>query len=257
MILAQKLFINPSDSLAILAQHLDLIPFYEDRVYGVARSMPTSSAVDDVAKARKIPLYKTPTGWKFFANLLAYQKASLCGEESFGAGSFHVMEKDGLWAVLAWLNIMAKTGKNVAQLAHDLWSKYGRVYYARHDYENVSTDEAKRMMDALASKITTLKNTTVGILKVKQAELFVYTDPVTKERVSSQGIVISFTNNSSVMIRMSGTGTVGTTIRMYFSKKEKAINENTAEVLAPVILAVNTILQTKKYLGLDSPTNIT
>ena len=152
MVLAPNLFINPSDSLAILAQHLELVPFYTGKMYGVARSMPTAPVVDDVATDKKIPLYVTPTGWKFFANLLASKKVALCGEESFGSGSFHAMEKDGIWAILAWLNIIAQTGKRPVELVNDLWKKYGRTYRLRHDYEGVDSSAAQEMFDALTAK---------------------------------------------------------------------------------------------------------
>ena len=257
MILAPNLFVNPSDSLAILTQNLHLISHYKNQVKGVARSMPTAPAVDDVAKDLNIPIYTTPTGWKFFANLLSSNKITICGEESFGAGSTHVMEKDGLWAVLAWLNIIAISKKSVSDLTTDLWTKYGRIYSVRHDYEAVDSNSAKRMLDALMSKIPALPKTSIGSLKVKSAELFTYIDPITHERISNQGIIIDFTNHARVMIRISGTGTVGSTIRLYFSKKEKKINETPSEVLAPLVLAVNTIIQIKKYLGIDAPTNIT
>ena len=257
MVLAPNLFINPADSLAVLAQNLELIPFYKGKMYGVARSMPTAPAVDEVAADLKIPLYTTPTGWKFFANLLASKKVTLCGEESFGSGSFHVMEKDGIWAILAWLNIIAKTGKKPGQLAKDLWEKYGRIYRIRHDYEGVTSEVAQEMFDALIAKLPNLPGSKVGTMKVKTAEIFNYTDPVTQEVANNQGIVITFTDDASVMIRLSGTGTVGATVRIYFAKKEKMIDALSTEVLAPLVLTVNTLLQTKKYLGLDAPTNIT
>jgi len=257
MVLAPNLFINPADSLAVLTKYLEVIPFYTGRMYGVARSMPTPPVVDDVAKDMKIPLYTTPTGWKFFASLLASKKVTICGEESFGTGSFHAMEKDGIWTVLAWLNIIAKTAKKPADLTRELWTKYGRTYRLRHDYEGVTATAAQSMLDALTAKLPNLAGSKVGTEQVKSAEIFTYTDPVTHEVVSNQGIVITFADKASVMLRISGTGTVGATVRVYFAKKEKKTQEIPSEVLAPLILATNTLLQTKKYLGLDAPTNIT
>ena len=257
MVVAPNLFINPSDSLAILAQYLELVPFYTGKMYGVARSMPTAPVVDDVVAEKKMPLYVTPTGWKFFANLLASKKVTLCGEESFGSGSFHVMEKDGIWAVLAWLNIIAKTGRKPAELTYDLWEKYGRTYRLRHDYEGVDNAAAQEMFEALTAKLPNLSGTKIGPMQIKEAKSFVYTDPVTEEIADHQGIFISFSGNASVVFRLSGTGTVGATVRVYFAKKEKTLDAVPAEVLAPLILAANTLLQTKKYLGLDSPTNAT
>ncbi|MBP5343935.1 MAG: alpha-D-glucose phosphate-specific phosphoglucomutase [Alphaproteobacteria bacterium] len=257
MILAPNLFINPADSLAILTEYLELIPFYKGKMYGVARSMPTAPVVDDVAVSKKIPLYVTPTGWKFFANLLASKKVAVCGEESFGAGSFHVMEKDGIWAILAWLNIIAKTHKKPQELTYELWTQYGRTYRLRHDYEGVDSGAAQEMFKALASKLPNLTGTKMGQLQIKEAKVFTYTDPITHEKASNQGIIVTFSGNASVVFRISGTGTVGATVRMYFAKKEKELDAVPAEVLAPLILTANTLLQTKKYLGLDAPTSIT
>jgi len=256
MILGKNFFIDPSDSLAILTEYLDKIPFYHKRLYGVARSMPTSEAVDFVAKRRKLPIYKTPTGWKFFGSLLENKKISLCGEESFGAGSSHVMEKDGLWAILAWLNILAITNKTPQQLVQKLWEKDGRVYYVRHNYENIPLDQAQNLMKALASKIATLPRQKFGCLVVKSATVFNYTDPVTLECVENQGYIITLSNKARIMIRLSGTGSVGTTLRLYFSRYEKKTNEAPTEVLAPVILAASSILQLEKYINTTTPTTI-
>ncbi|MBQ4471808.1 MAG: alpha-D-glucose phosphate-specific phosphoglucomutase [Alphaproteobacteria bacterium] len=257
MILGPKFFVNPSDSLAILADYLDKLPFYHDTFYGVARSMPTSSAVDMVAERKKLPLYKTPTGWKFFGSLLENKKISLCGEESFGAGSYHAMEKDGIWAVLAWLNILAITQKMPQQLVQELWEKDGRVYYCRHNYEDVPSEKAQHLMDSLKSQLPTLPGSKFGLLTIKSAEIFSYTDPITNEYVSDQGVFIQLSHDASFMVRLSGTGTVGATLRLYFSKREKNWDSQPAEVLAPVILAATSILQTPKYLEIDAPTTIT
>ncbi|MBQ3695562.1 MAG: alpha-D-glucose phosphate-specific phosphoglucomutase [Alphaproteobacteria bacterium] len=257
MILGKNFFVNPSDSLAVLAEHLPDLPYYKNQFYGVARSMPTSNAVDLVAARRKLHVYATPTGWKFFSNLLQNKKVTLCGEESFGSGSNHVMEKDGIWAILAWLNIVALTHKTPQQLVTNLWQKDGRVYYSRHNYENVDAEDARHLMDSLGAQVPILKGQKFGCLKVKKAEIFTYEDPVTKNRVSNQGVIISFSNNARVFIRLSGTGTVGATLRLYFSKLEQNFDENLDEVLAPAILATTSILQIPKYLKMDVPTTIT
>ncbi len=256
MILGKNLFVTPSDSLAVLAEHLPNLPYYKNQFYGVARSMPTSMAVDKVAKRKKIPVFATPTGWKYFANLLQSKKISLCGEESFGAGSNHVLEKDGLWATLAWLSILAQTHKSPQELLTDLWQQDGRVYYIRHDYENVNAESARRLMDSLSAQIPTLKGQKFGCLTIKSAKVFSYEDPVTKERESNQGVIITLSDNAHVMVRLSGTGTVGATLRIYFSRLEKKYTEQPEEVLAPIILATTSILQIPKYLKMDAPTAI-
>ena len=257
MVLGKNCFINPSDSLAVLATYLDQLPFYKNRFYGIARSMPTSAAVDAVAEHKKLPIYKTPTGWKFFGSLLENKKISLCGEESFGAGSFHAMEKDGIWAVLAWLNIMAITNKTPAQLVQELWNDYGRVYYSRHNYEDLPVEQLQHLMDSLKSQLPSLPGQTFGCLTVESAEIFNYTDPITNEHVGDQGVLIKLSQNASFMVRLSGTGTVGATLRLYYSKHEDKTDENPSEVLAPVVLAATSLLQTSKYLDVDTPTTIT
>ncbi len=256
MVLGKHLFISPSDSLAVLAEHLSDLPHYANQFFGVARSAPTSNALDKVAKRKKVPVYITPTGWKYFGNLLQSKKIILCGEESFGAGSNHVMEKDGIWAVLAWLNIIAQTSKTPQELLTDLWKKDGRVYYIRHDYENVDAEAARHLMDSLSAQVPTLVGQQFGCLTVKSAEIFSYEDPVTKERTGNQGVVIDLSNDARVVVRLSGTGTVGATLRLYFSRLEKNHGEKPDEVLAPVILATTSILQIPKYLKIDVPTTI-
>ena len=256
MVLGKHLFISPSDSLAVLAEHLSDLPHYAHQFFGVARSAPTSNALDKVAKRKKVPVYITPTGWKYFGNLLQSKKIILCGEESFGAGSNHVMEKDGIWAVLAWLNIIAQTSKTPQELLTDLWKKDGRVYYIRHDYENVDAEAARHLMDSLSAQVPTLAGQQFGCLTVKSAEIFSYEDPITKERTGNQGVIIDLSNDARVVVRLSGTGTVGATLRLYFSRLEKNHDEKPDEVLAPVILATTSILQIPKYLKIDVPTAI-
>lgn len=257
MILGKNFFINPSDSLAVLAEYLPQLPYYQEQFYGVARSMPTSCAVDHVAKRKKYPLYVTPTGWKFFGNLLQNKKITLCGEESFGAGSNHVMEKDGLWAVLAWLNIIANTGKSPKELMTGIWKKDGRVYYARHNYEDVDAQDAQHLMDSLGAQVPVLKGQKFGCFVVESARIFSYEDPITNEYASNQGVIIQLSDQAEVAVRLSGTGTVGATLRLYFSCHEKDFNAAPEEVLAPVILATTSILQIPKYLKMDAPTSIT
>ena len=257
MILGRHFFAAPADCLAVLTEYLDQLPFYQNRFYGVARSMPTASSVDFVAKRRNLPLYTTPTGWKFFGHLLESKRISLCGEESFGAGSLHVMEKDGLWAILAWLNILAVTHKSVEEIVTGLWQQDGRVYHVLHSYENVPTQKAQHLMDALNAQLPTLTGQQFGCLTVKKAEIFSYLDPATNEHTSNQGVIITLSQNARIMIRQSGTGTVGTTIRLYFSRHEKSFTEPQDEVLAPVILAATSIFQIPKYLEMNAPTTIT
>ena len=257
MIFGKNFFVNPSDSLAILAEYLPQLPYYQGQFYGVARSAPTSDAVDFVAKRKKLPVYITPTGWKFFGSLLENKKISLCGEESFGAGSFHVMEKDGLWAVLAWLNIMAITGKKPEQLVTELWQKDGRVYYMRHNYEDVDANAAQLLMDNLKNRLESLKKQRFGCFKVKSAQIFNYTDPVTGEEVRDQGILLTLSDDAYMMARLSGTGTSGATLRLYFSRYDKNFTSTPEEMLAPVILATSSILDISKYLNMDAPSTIT
>ncbi|WP_417243840.1 alpha-D-glucose phosphate-specific phosphoglucomutase [Celeribacter sp.] len=220
MIVGRNMYVTPSDSLAVLTAKAHLAPAYKAGLTGVARSMPTSRAVDRVADQLGIGCYETPTGWKFFGNLLDAGKVTLCGEESAGTGSDHVREKDGLWAVLLWLNILAETKLSVADLMADLWATYGRCYYSRHDYEGVESDKANAMMDALRAKLPTLSGTSLSGLTVESADEFAYDDPVDGSRSAGQGIRIVFTQGARVVIRLSGTGTEGATIRIYLEQLE-------------------------------------
>lgn len=222
MIVGGHSYVTPSDSLAVLTAHAHLAPAYRGGLKGVARSMPTSRAVDRVAEGLGIACYETPTGWKFFGNLLDAGKATLCGEESAGTGSDHVREKDGLWAVLLWLNILAETGKSVAELMADFWGIYGRCYYSRHDFEEVDSDKAHAMMEALRAKLPTLGGTEVSGLIVEVADEFAYDDPVDGARSTGQGIRITFAGDARAVFRLSGTGTQGATIRIYLEQLETA-----------------------------------
>jgi phosphoglucomutase len=230
MIVGRGAYVTPSDSLAVLTAKAHLAPAYKDGLEGVARSMPTSRAVDRVAKSLGIGCYETPTGWKFFGNLLDAGKVTLCGEESAGTGSDHVREKDGLWAVLLWLNILAETKLSVADLMADLWSTHGRCYYSRHDYEEVESEKANAMVDGLRAKLPSLAGTTIGDLRVETADEFAYDDPVDGSRSSNQGIRIVFEGGARVVFRLSGTGTQGATIRLYL---EQLITDTEGLHMAP------------------------
>lgn len=218
MIVGRNAYVTPSDSLAVLTAKAHLAPAYAGGLAGVARSMPTSRAVDRVAESLGIPCFETPTGWKFFGNLLDAGKVTLCGEESAGTGSDHVREKDGLWAVLLWLNILAETGQSVAETLDDLWTTHGRCYYSRHDYEAVDSDKASAMMASLRSNLTGFVGTSFGALTIKTADEFSYDDPVDGSRSAGQGIRITFESGARAVFRLSGTGTQGATIRIYLEQ---------------------------------------
>lgn len=260
MILGKSFFLNPSDSLAVMARFLDRIPFYKGKMYGVARTMPTSAATDAVARAENLPLYETPTGFKYFGNLLDAKLISLCGEESFGSGSSHLREKDGLWAILVWLSIVAMTGKSVEQIMREHWEKYGRVYCSTHNYEELEADAANTMLQALNDRLGTLAGAEYAGLKVTKARIFNYEDPVTHEKVENQGYEIHFDGGCRFVCRLSGTGSVGATLRVYYSKEttdKKLLNENVQDMLADVIAASKEILEIKKYVGRDVASAIT
>ncbi|MGD1937962.1 MAG: alpha-D-glucose phosphate-specific phosphoglucomutase [Cyanophyceae cyanobacterium] len=260
MILGSNFFVTPSDSLAVLAANATLVPGYKDGIAGVARSMPTSAAVDRVAAKLNINSYETPTGWKFFGNLLDAGKATLCGEESFGTGSNHVREKDGLWAVLFWLNILAVRKQSVADIVKEHWATYGRNYYSRHDYEGVDSDRANTLMGNLRDKVGTMKGKTFGSYTVDYADDFSYTDPVDNSVSQKQGIRIGFTDGSRVVFRLSGTGTQGATLRVYLESYEADTAKHgieTQEALGELIQIADEIAQIKTLTGRDQPTVIT
>lgn len=220
MIVGRNCYVTPSDSLAVLAANAHLTHGYADGLSGVARSMPTSRAVDRVAAAKGIAAFETPTGWKYFGNLLDAGMATLCGEESAGTGSDHLREKDGLWAVLLWLNILARRGQSVAEILNDHWAEYGRDYYSRHDYEGVDKDAAEELMEALRHRLPSLPGLEVNGLVVSEADDFAYDDPVDGSRAARQGIRIMFGDTARVVFRLSGTGTVGATLRVYLERYE-------------------------------------
>ncbi len=256
MILGRGVYVTPSDSLAVLAANAHLAPGYTDGLVGAARSMPTSQAVDRVAAAKGIDCYETPTGWKFFGNLLDAGRATICGEESAGTGSNHIREKDGIWAVLLWLNILAQTGLSVKDLLADHWRRYGRNYYSRHDYEALDVDAADAMIDGLRAKLVRLpgKNYAAGI--VAAADEFSYDDPVDGSRSEGQGIRIIFDNASRIVYRLSGTGTVGATLRVYLEAFEDDPSKLDADVeaaLARVTESADQIAGIRKHTGRDAP----
>ncbi|MEM6612040.1 MAG: alpha-D-glucose phosphate-specific phosphoglucomutase [Cyanobacteria bacterium P01_C01_bin.72] len=260
MILGNNFFVTPSDSLAVLTANATLVPGYKDGLSGVARSMPTSEAVDRVAEKLGISCYETPTGWKFFGNLLDADKATLCGEESFGTGSNHVREKDGLWAVLFWLNILAVKGESVEAIVKDHWQTYGRNYYSRHDYEEVDKERATELMERLRGMLDGLSGKQYGSYEVKYADDFSYNDPVDNSVSSKQGIRIGFTDGSRIVFRLSGTGTKGATLRLYVESYEPDAskhNQETQAALKPLIEIAQEIAQIKEYTQRDQPTVIT
>lgn len=260
MIVAPGLFVTPSDSLAILAAHAHLAPGYAAGLAGVARSMPTSRAADRVAKKLGIAAYETPTGWKFFANLLDAGLITLCGEESAGTGSNHVREKDGLWAVLLWLDILAATGKRADVLVREHWAAYGRDYYSRHDYEEIDSAAAAGLMDALRAALPSLPGRRLGDLTVSAADDFAYTDPVDGSVTAKQGVRILFAEDARAVFRLSGTGTAGATLRVYLERYEpdSARHElDVQTVLAPVIGAAREIAGIEKRTGRTEPSVIT
>lgn len=259
MILGKKIFVAPSDSLAILAEYMEQIPFYKGRFYGVARSMPTAPAVDSVLKEKGLPIYATPTGWKFFSSLLNAKKISLCGEESFGTGSFHLCEKDGIWAILFWLNILAITKKTVQELVYDLWNKYGRVFTSTQSYEGLEIESTNKMMDSLKERLDSLVGQTICNHKIIQTSVFDYTDPVTGDIATNQGYNIEF-EDGRIFSRLSGTGSSGATLRLYYScqtNNKELFSLPAVSALEEFIRASNEILQIKEYTGKDAPNIVT
>lgn len=260
MILGKHFFVTPSDSLAIIAANATLIPAYKQGLAGVARSMPTSGAVDRVAKKLNIPCYETPTGWKFFGNLMDAGKVTLCGEESFGTGSNHVREKDGLWAVLCWLNIIAEKKQSVKEIVMAHWAEFGRNVYSRHDYEAIPTEAANGVMAHIKAQFATLPNKTVGKYKVKTADDFSYTDPIDGSVSTNQGVRILFDCGSRIVFRLSGTGTEGATLRIYLEAYD-AVTKNhhlDAQVaLAEMIQIALDISELKQLTNREKPTVIT
>ena len=260
MILGKSCFVNPSDSLAVITANTNLIPGYKNSMSGVARSMPTSMAVDCVAKELNIPCYETPTGWKFFGNLLDSDKITICGEESFGTGSNHVREKDGLWAVLYWLQILAAKKCSVMDVMNQHWATFGRNYYSRHDYEAIPSEIANQIYDNLESLLPKLKNERFSNSLVLDADNFSYEDPIDKTISTNQGLRIILENNSRIILRLSGTGTKGSTLRLYFEKSclsNEKIDLNPQIALQDLINSVDNLLNISTLTKMDRPTVIT
>ncbi|WP_353266020.1 alpha-D-glucose phosphate-specific phosphoglucomutase [Gemmatimonas sp.] len=260
MILGQRFFVTPSDSLAVLAANATLVPGYARGLSGVARSMPTSAAVDAVAAKLGIPCFETPTGWKFFGNLLDAGRITLCGEESFGTGSDHVREKDGLWAVLFWLNVIAARGESVEQIVRAHWATYGRNYYTRYDYEAVPTDAANGVMAHLRAQLSSLAGSMLAGRRVQAADDFAYTDPIDGSVSAKQGIRVLFDDGARIVYRLSGTGTEGATIRVYIESKETAterLSMETAEALRDLVDTALALAEIVVRTGREAPTVIT
>ncbi|MDT8370665.1 MAG: alpha-D-glucose phosphate-specific phosphoglucomutase [Gammaproteobacteria bacterium] len=260
MILGANFFVTPSDSLAILAANAHLVPAYQSGLSGIARSMPTSQAPDRVAQKLGIDCHETPTGWKFFGNLLDANKATLCGEESFGTGSNHIREKDGLWAVLFWLNILAKRQLSVAQIVELHWQEFGRNYYTRHDYESISSDVAKQLMSDLEAQLSSLVGQQLAGRTVAYADNFSYKDPVDNSVSSNQGLRIGFDDGARIVVRLSGTGTEGATLRVYIESYENdksKLDQDTQKTLKPLIDSINELAQITERTGRTEPTVIT
>ena len=256
MIVGRGAYVTPSDSLAVLAANAHLAPGYADGLKGIARSMPTSRAADRVAEKLGITCYETPTGWKFFGTLLDADKATLCGEESAGTGSNHIREKDGLWAVLLWLNILAKRGESVADILKAHWASHGRDYYSRHDFEGVDKAAAETLFADLRERLPSLRRESVGGFTITDADDFAYTDPVDGSHAEHQGIRIIFGEDARGVLRLSGTGTVGATLRVYLERFEPdpaAQAEDTDSALAPIAEAIYGLAGIKERLGRDAP----
>ncbi|MDZ5632508.1 alpha-D-glucose phosphate-specific phosphoglucomutase [Janthinobacterium sp. GMG1] len=257
MIVGRRFDVTPSDSLAILAANASVAPGYRDGLKGIARSMPTSGAADRVASALGIPCHETPTGWKFFGTLLDAGMATLCGEESYGTGSNHVREKDGLWAVLFWLNLLAEKKQSVEEIVRAHWAEYGRNYYSRHDYEDIDSASAQQLMEAMRGQLAALPGQELGGYTVALADDFSYTDPVDGSVATQQGIRIIMTDGARIVLRLSGTGTEGATLRLYLERYEADPARHdipTQEALAGLIAVAQQLAQIRERTGRDGPT---
>ncbi|MDN4057540.1 alpha-D-glucose phosphate-specific phosphoglucomutase [Massilia sp. YIM B02769] len=260
MIVGRGIAVTPSDSLAIIAANAQLAPGYAAGIKGIARSMPTSTAADRVAQALGIACFETPTGWKYFGNLMDAGMVTLCGEESYGTGSSHVREKDGLWAVLFWLNIVAATGKSVNELVSEHWARFGRNYYSRHDYEAVDAAAADAMMNALRDKLPALEGQALGEYRVSVADDFVYTDPVDHAVATRQGVRLVMEDGSRIVFRLSGTGTEGATVRVYLERYEADPGRHdleTQDALSNLIAIAGDVSGLRQRTGRQQPSVIT
>ena len=260
MILGQGCFVNPSDSLAVLTANATLAPGYADGLAGVARSMPTSAAADVVAQALGIPCFETPTGWKFFGNLLDAGRITLCGEESFGTGSNHIREKDGLWAVLFWLQILAKRREPVSRIMAEHWSRFGRHYYSRHDYEAIPSEAAHGLYNRMKEMLPSLVGQPFAGRSIATADDFAYTDPVDGSLTSGQGLRLLLDEGSRVVMRLSGTGTQGATLRVYLESYVPSsgdLQQDPQAALGDLINAIDVLAEIKQRTGMERPTVIT
>lgn len=260
MVVGRGIYVSPSDSLAVLAANAQLAPAYAGGIAGVARSMPTSAAADRVAASLGIECFETPTGWKFFGNLLDAGRVTICGEESFGTGSDHVREKDGLWAVLLWLNILAVRGQSVAEILAEHWAKFGRNYYSRHDFEAIESARADAMMAALRGSLAGLKGRAIEGMVIAGADDFAYSDPVDGSVSAQQGVRILFEDGSRIVLRLSGTGTEGATLRLYlerYAAGPQGLDLDPQEALAPVIRAAHALAGIEGFTGRVAPDVIT
>ena len=258
MVLGPSFFVNPSESVAILASYWDKVKGYQKGLSGLARSMPTSQSMDKVASDLGVPIYKTPTGWKYFGSLLDAGKITICGEESFGAGSYHIREKDGLWSILYWLNILAVTGMSIPQVVQKHWQKYGRFYCLRYDFEGVPKEQGDAAISTVISKLPTLAGKEFPCGKVVKAEEFSYTDPVTLEVASHEGIQIIFEGDHRIIYRLSGTGTQGATIRVYVERAEtKELALSVPEATKLLMKTACEIAEIEQITGRKEPSVIT
>jgi phosphoglucomutase len=259
MILGPDFFLSPGDSVAMMLASLSLVPGYRNGVPGAARSMPTSRALDVVAAELGIPCYETPTGWRFFCNLLEDGLIGLCGEESFGTSSAHVREKDGLWAVLFWINLLAAKRCSLKQIASEHWSRYGRHHYQRWDYYTPDTPRANELMEAMRATLPELRGRQFGTARIDSADDFHYHDPVDGSESAHQGIRLVFSDGARIVYRLSGTGTAGATLRVYLERhvREAAeISRPTGDVLAPLGNLAAALARISEFMGTDAPTGV-
>jgi phosphoglucomutase len=260
MVLGRDFYVSPSDSLAVLAANATLVPQFAGGLPGIARSMPTSQAADRVAAALGIPCYETPTGWKFFGTLLDAGRIRLCGEESFGTGADHVREKDGLWAVLMWLNVLAARGQSAEAVVREHWQRFGRTFYGRHDYEGIDTQGANALMEGLRNGLATLPGRELSGVRVTGADDFAYTDPVDGSRSERQGVRIAFADGGRIVYRLSGTGTSGATLRVYLERYEPDASRHglpAAQALADLAAIAADLAGIARHTGRTTPDVVT
>jgi len=266
MVLGKKFFVSPSDSVAVIAANAELIPYFKGKMTGVSRSMPTGAAIDRVAKKHGYEFFEVPTGWKFFGNLMDASRIQICGEESFGTGSDHIREKDGIWAVLCWLQILAKKNQkdkplvSVQDIFQEYWSIYGRNFFTRYDYEEVESGAANQMMKHLEQVISDASGKKFGAFTVDKADNFEYTDPIDKSVSKNQGIRFIFTDGSRLIFRLSGTGSSGATIRLYIDQYQadpEKVNIEASDALKDLVAVGLDISQLVKFTGRKEPTVIT